>query len=206
MTFLTDWVAREMATTKWALPECLHVPIAAVDESAIASYIGDIVAVLSSGAPRRALLVKAREPVPIDPLLPIWELEGSAVFHRPLQVWVHVGYGRYRHAYRKAFPHEAITNKVLSHAMNRRVAALKGFQYVRLTPVARASNSSSGFSEEWAVSLHSEEKQAKANARRGAFIQFADLTDLMLMLDLKLGGGVMDAINDGQRLVRPRVE
>jgi hypothetical protein len=35
------------------------------------------------------------------------------------------------------------------------------------------------------------------------FVQYADLTDLMLMLDLKLGGGFMDAVNDGQKLLRP---
>ena len=43
-----------------------------------------------------------------------------------------------------------------------------------------------------------------ANLRRGAFIQYADLTDLMLLLDLKLGGGVMEAVNEGQRLIQPR--
>jgi hypothetical protein len=43
-----------------------------------------------------------------------------------------------------------------------------------------------------------------ANRRRGAFIEYADITDLMLMLDMKLGGGVMDAVNEGQKLVRPR--
>ena len=39
--------------------------------------------------------------------------------------------------YRRAFPEEAIADKVLSHAMNRRVAALKGFRYVRITPTSR---------------------------------------------------------------------
>ena len=43
-----------------------------------------------------------------------------------------------------------------------------------------------------------------ANRKRGAFIQYADLTDLMLMLDMKLGGGIMDAANMAQRLINPR--
>ena len=42
----------------------------------------------------------------------------------------------------------------------------------------------------------------KANIGRGA-IQYADLTDFMLMLDLQLGGGVIDAVNEGQRPARP---
>jgi hypothetical protein len=37
-------------------------------------------------------------------------------------------------------------------------------------------------------------------------IQYADLSDLMLMLDMKLGGGVMDAVNVAQRLIDPRPE
>ena len=41
-----------------------------------------------------------------------------------------------------------------------------------------------------------------ANRRiRPPYIQYADLSDLMLMLDMKLGGGVMDAVNEGQKLL-----
>ena len=83
-------------------------------------------------------------------------------------------------------------------------AMLKGFRFVRLTPTSRAANSSSAFSEGWGVTLHGTREQMAANRRRGAFIQYADLTELMLMLDLRLGGGVMDAVNEGQSLVRPR--
>ena len=43
-----------------------------------------------------------------------------------------------------------------------------------------------------------------ANLHRGAFIEYADLTGLMLMLDMKLGGGVMDAVNEAQKLISPR--
>jgi hypothetical protein len=40
MPFLIDKAAREIALTQWVLPDCLHVPIAAVDEAAITAYIG----------------------------------------------------------------------------------------------------------------------------------------------------------------------
>ena len=109
-------------------------------------------------------------------------------------------------AYRAAFPSESLGDQVLSHAMSRRVAVLKGFRFVRLTPTSRPANSSSAFSEGWGVKLHGSPGQMSANLRRGAFIQYADLTELMLMMDLKLGGGVMDAVNEGQRLIRPRRE
>jgi hypothetical protein len=67
--------------------------------------------------------------------------------------------------------------------------------------VSRGGNSSSGFSEKWGVALHTSSNQTAARRIRPPFIQYADLSDLMLMLDLKLGGGVMAAVNEGQKLV-----
>jgi len=198
-----DGIAKEIAVRRWALPECLHVPIAAVDESAIRDYIGDIERILIAGSPSKALLVRPENLPVLDPSLPISKHESAKTFHKALQVWVRADYSGYRRAYKKAFPNEDSDGKVLSHALNRRVAALQGFQYVRITPVARASNSSSAYSEGWGVALHSAPEQMLANRRRGAFIRYADLSELMLMMDMRLGGGVMDAVNEGQRLVRP---
>jgi hypothetical protein len=206
MPFLVDDTAREVALTRWALPDCLHVPTAAVDEAAITSYIGEIEQILAGGSPSRALLVRAKEPPAADPRLPIWDLPNVGVLHARQQVWVHIGYTGYRRAYRKAFPAHAIDGQVLSHAMNRRMAALMGFNYVRITPNSRGCNSSSGFSEQWGVTLHATPGQMAANRRRGAFIHYGDLAALMVMLDMKTGGGVMDAVNEAQRLVRPRVD
>jgi hypothetical protein len=202
MPYEIDSIAREIALRRSGLHECLHVPIAAVNEEAITTYIGEVVQTLANGTPKKALLVKAKAPPPIDQRLSIWGVEGSATLHRQLQVWVHVAYTRYRRAYKKAFPTEEIADKVLSHAMSRRIAVLKGFQYVRITPVSRGSNSSSGFTESWGVNLYSVPEQSPEKARRGAFIQYADLADLMLMMDMKLGGGVMNAVNEGQALVK----
>jgi hypothetical protein len=204
MPFLIDHAAKEIALTRWALPEGLHVPIAAVDEAAISNYIGEIEQVLSGGSPPKAFLVVAKAPPPIDAALPIWELPSSNIFFQRRQVWVHSAFGGYRKAYKKAFPGENIDGKILSHAMNRRTAALKGFGYIRITPTSRGCNSSSAYSENWAVALHGDPKQAEANRRRGAFIQYADLSDLMVMLDIKVGGGVMAVVNEGQKLVTPR--
>lgn len=204
MPLLIDEAAKEIALRRWALPPCLHVPVAAVDEGAIRDCIGTVEQVLSPGSPNRALLVTVPETSGIDPLLPISGHANAGIFHARRQVWVHIAYNRYRHAYRKAFPDEDIAGRVLSHAMNRRTAALKGFEYVRITPVSRGGNSSSGFSEQWAVELHGSPGQIARRRIRPPYIQYADLTDLMLMLDMKLGGGVMDAVNEGQKLVARR--
>lgn len=202
MPFLVDAAAREVV--RRGLPDCLHIPVAAVDEAAITSYIGEIVQVLSSGSARKAFLIRTKEPPPIDERLPIWERPGAAILHARLQVWVHIGFTRYRRAYRKAFPDQEIDGQVLSHAVNRRIAALMGFNYVRITPNSRGCNSSSGFSEQWGVDLHASPSQMAANRRRGALIHYADLVSLMVMLDMKPGGGFMDAVNEAQALVRPR--
>jgi len=203
MDYLIDAVAKEIALKRFGVPECLLVPIAAVDVGAIRNYIGEIQQELGRGPLPKALVVRVKEPPPVDMRLPVWELAASKAFHQPVQLWVHVAYTRYREAYKRAFPSENIDNKILSHAMNRRVAELKGFQYTRLTPTSRSANSSSAFSEGWAFDYYSSPEGIAANKRRGAFIQYADLTDLMLLLDLKLGEGVMDAVNEAQRLIDP---
>ena len=201
---MIDEIAQDRALNRHGIPLCLHVPIAAVDEAAIATYVGEIKAVLSGGSRRTAFLVDAYPPEPPDPRYPIWDEPGSAMLHQPAQVWVHVGYTRYRAAYRRAFPEAELDEMVLSHAMNRRIAALKGFGFVRITPTSRGANSSSAFAEGWGKALHAEPYQMDANRRRGVHIEYADITDLMLMLDIKLGGGVMDVVNEGRKLVRPR--
>lgn len=203
MPFPLDMRAREYALSRFGLPESLLVPIAAVDERSIATYVGDIERVLVDGSPRKALLVRSPEPPAIDRTLPIWDLPATAILRERKQVWVHVGFAGYRRANRAAFPDAAIGGKVMSHALNRRRAALMGFGYVRITPVSRGCNSSSSFSEQWGVALHVTAEQTAANRKRGAFIHYADLAALMVMLDIKPGGGFMDAVNEAQRLVRP---
>ena len=81
MTLLIDEIAREIAFKRWALPECLHVPIAAVDEDAISNYVGHVERVVSGRGTRRALLVTVPERAKIDPLLPIADNPNAGIFH-----------------------------------------------------------------------------------------------------------------------------
>jgi hypothetical protein len=201
----TDEIAKHIALTRGVIPECLHTPIAAVDEDAISNYIGEIVDRIVWRATTRAVLVRVPPAPPRDKRLPIWELPGSAVFFRQTQLWVDVSYTKYRRAYRRLLPNENTDGKIVSHAMNRRVAALKGYTFVRATLTSRANNSSSAYSENWGVDLYNDTRDA-VTRRRGAFIQYADLSDLMLMADMKLGGGVMALVNEGQKLLEPRTD
>ncbi|MGI0036414.1 MAG: hypothetical protein ACRD98_11160, partial [Nitrososphaera sp.] len=65
-----DERAKEMVLTRYGLPPCLHVPIAAVDESAIRRYVGKIAAILAPGRPNKALLVQPGEITTINKRLP----------------------------------------------------------------------------------------------------------------------------------------
>jgi hypothetical protein len=49
-----------------------------------------------------------------------------------------------------------------------------------------------------------ERERCLEKVRRGAFIQYADLARLMVMLNIKIGGGVMAVVDEGQGLVIPR--
>ena len=181
---------------------CLYIPVAARDIFAIERYVGNIVAELAKGAPSRALLVESHEPDEPDDRLAIWRHPGAAILHYPRQVWVHVNYHAYRRAYARAFPDVDLTSLVLDHVMNRRVARLKGFTYLRIVPISREANSShGGLSEGWAVEYHSSPRMMELNKASQAVVQYADLSDIVKMLNMEGGGSFMENVNEAQKLV-----
>lgn len=104
----------------------------------------------------------------------------------------------------QAFPDESLHDRVLDHVLNRRVARLKGFAYLRIIPISKGANSSSGgLSERWGVDYHGSAYMRQRNAESRASVQYADLADIVKMLDIKTGGSVMDPVNEAQYLVRP---
>ena len=200
-----DEQARELALTKYALPLGLHIPIAARDKQAIKRFVGRIEKVLTRSGESSALVIHTYDLQPPDDRLPIWEQPGAAVLRQTVQVWVHVNERRYRAAYITAFPDQNIENLVIDHVMNRRVARLKGFDYLRVVPISRAANSSSGgLSEKWGFAHHSTIEMVAKNQINQAHIQYADLADIVKMLDIKTGGSLQEAVNEAQAWVSPR--
>ena len=184
------------------LQPCLYVPVAARDTNAIETYVGRIVEDLSQRSPRKALLIEAHEPEEPDDRLAVWQHPGAEVLHCSRQVWVHVDYRNYRRAYVRAFPDVDLTSFVLDHVMNRRVARLKGFVYLRIVPISREANSShGGLSEGWAVEYHSSPRMIEINRASQAMVQYADLADLVKMLNMEGGGSFMENVNEAQKLV-----
>src|SRR6185436_7905154 len=113
-----------------------------------------------------------------------------------------VDYGAYRRAYVRAFPDVDLSGFVLDHVMNRRVARLKGFAYLRIVPISRAANSShGGLYEGWGVELHSSLRMVELNRASKAVVQYADLANVLKMLNMEGGGSFMQIVNDAQQLV-----
>ena len=202
-----DEYAKEKAIHVYALPPCLHIPIAARNESAIERFIGHVDAILTPASPNKALLIHPYQTPAANLNLPIWQLKEAAILHHPKQLWVHVDFAGYRKAYAKAFPDEDLTGLVLDHVMNRRMARLMGFNYLRIIPISRAANSSSGgLPERWGVDYHSTPEMIEKNRTSPAHLQYADLGDIVKMLNLKTGNSLQDATNEAQSLVRePKV-
>jgi hypothetical protein len=197
-----DEHAREKAIRRFGLPPCAHIPIGAKSEAAITKYIGRITSVLESGTPNQSLRVEIDETPEINLKMPIWKLPQAAVLHAKTQVWVHVDYRRYRECYCKVFQSPISKDTILDHVMNRRMARLMGFPYVRIVPISRGSNSSSGgLCEKWGVEYHSTPAMIKVNKENPAQIQYADISDIVKMLDLKTGGSLQDPVNEAQALL-----
>lgn len=186
-----DEIAKELAL-RWGMSPDLHVPIAARNVEAIIKYIG-----VTSKISANALLVNPYNIPKLNSNLRIWKVKESEVLHKPKQVWVHVNYANYRKAYNKAFPEKDLTNLVIDHIMNRRVARLKGFDYLRVIPISRAANSSSGnVTEKYGFAFHNTVHMKQVNNFNQPFIQYCDKADIVKMLNINTGGNIQDGIND----------
>lgn len=86
--------------------------------------------------------------------------------------------------------------------MNRRVARLKGFTYLRIVPISREANSShGGLSEGWGVEYHSSPRMIELNKASQVVVQYADLSDIVKMLNMEGGGSFMENVIEAQSLV-----
>jgi hypothetical protein len=136
--------------------------------------------------------------------LTIWQHKNINALNQLEEVWVHVDYKGYRNAYLRAYP-ELDRNLVMDHVLNRREARLKGFVYLRLAPISREVNSShGGLAEKWGVDYHKTPAMKKINDASKAEIQYADLTNIIKMMDIQGGGGLMENDNAAQKLVEPQ--
>lgn len=180
------------------LPPSLLIPIGAKDENSIIKYIGSIERTLVQGFPNKAFIVNVEPHGEINKKLAIWKHPESTALNQCLQVWVHVDYKQYRQVYKMAFPEVDLSNKVVDHILNRRVARLKGMNYIRLLPISRAANSSSGsVSEQYGYEYFMSKEMQEIY--KDIYVQYADLADIVKMLDIKTGGSFQEGVNEAQK-------
>ncbi|MES2558283.1 MAG: hypothetical protein V4590_00980 [Bacteroidota bacterium] len=189
-----DVLAKEFAARYGMTPD-LHIPIAARTIDAISTYIGTFSRIFPNSD--NALMVTPYSiPLP-NKKLPIWKVKGVEILHSHRQVWVRVNYTNYRKAYAHAFPEEEINDLVVDHVMNRRVARLKGYEYLRVTLISRAANSSSGnFTEKYGFAYHKSQHSKYLDIEKQPSIQYCDKADIVKMLNINTGGKIQEGINE----------
>ncbi len=192
--------AKEMAKI-WGMPPDVHIPIAARDKNAITKYIGSIINI-ETIQPEKAFIVTPHFCPELNTKLPLWKLKESSILHCNKQLWVHVDYSSYRNAYIKACPEEDVKGFFIDHILNRRVSRLKGFNYLRIIPVSPSVNTSSGgVTEKYGFEYHSTDRMKQLNEETQPFIQYADIADIVKMLNQKTGGKFQDIIRDSLYLL-----
>lgn len=192
-----------IAATMYALPPCLHIPIAARTIDSIQRFVGKVTPVYVKNERVLAARVQIVDPAIVDESLIIWDMPNSDILHRSPQVWVHVDHMAYRKAYALIDPTMDIAGKVIDHVRNRRVARIMGFEYVRVIPISRRANSSSGgLSEKWECEFQSLPSTKAWHLANPTQIQYADITDIAKMLDMSMENSLHDPVNVLQKRLR----
>jgi len=138
----------------------MWIPIAAKDEAAIKTYVGNVAdsIVSETGADKgrvNALLVQTRKNPNVPKIARMWKdrrvLKFSEILYPDYQVWVHVDYHSYRDAYegfrkRKGVNLKSSAGLFLDHIQNRKAIRGRGLShpYLRLCPVSSDVNTSGG--------------------------------------------------------------
>ena len=197
----------------FGLPPCLRVPIAATDIGTIETYVGRIVdSVESRRGEKQAFYVQPHiVGKPTNVQAPLWKHVGSDVFVRRLypefQVWVHVDYRRYRNAYLRFGMPPISKDYVLDHIQNREAVRLRWYThpYLRLCPVSRVVNTSSGHktgcegiakeSTRRALQLAAKSDELRKHVTSFRVV-YADPIDLTKMLDIPTGTKALAGVGD----------
>lgn len=167
------------------LGPCLTIPIAAKSIASIDYYVGDIHFI----SPDKQWLIVNFNPLEKPNHLPVWELPRASLIHQPQQCWVHRDFNGYREVYSEFFKPDLLGNLVVDHIMNRKLAKIRCYEFIRLIHVDRGVNSSSGRgSEDRVINLQKENKYESQNLSESPFnISYADPGDLLKILNIKTG-------------------
>lgn len=179
----------------YGLHSSLLIPIGARNREAIEKYIGSIDITIGDN---EAFVVNF---VPLEPPneLPVWTHNRGALLTDSIQIWVDIDFKNYRKIYLQYYK---VIDKddVIDHIMNRRFAKKLGYKYVRLLHISRDVNSSAGRGGE-SMAFNNLDASMEINPDiNNNEIVYADPMDLSKMLNIKVGGSVLDAVRDNHFL------
>ena len=127
------------------LRKSLLFPIAALNRSALEEFVGDCQPI-GKRDQKLVLLVTPKSRVQVERSSPLPErliARHRALVHSP-QVWVHPDYDGYQGAYEDAPGIRTAGDCYLDHVMNRKMARVMRYRWLRLCPVADEVNTSAG--------------------------------------------------------------
>ena len=182
-----------------SLDSCLIVPVAAKSIQSIEKYVGEI----TMCSKNEKYLFVDFEPLAQKNNLPIWQEKRAEWIHIKRQCWVHVDYTGYRKCYKSCYEELGIGGMVIDHIMNRRFARQLGYNYIRLIHVDRSVNSSSGRGQEYDVINYNNPKGLKKFKVAKNEISYADPSDLLKILNEKVGSFPLDNLRDKLYLFYP---
>ena len=188
----------------YGLPECLWIPIAVTDEAAVEKYVGKT-EVISGRTPNKAFVVTHHGAIaPPDEGLGVWKVPGAEVLQASRQVWVHINYTGYRRAFERHMRKCDIEACVIDHVANRRFSRLLGYKYVRLLPISRGANTSSGSGPE-KESVKAQQGVYGPLHRDEGEVCYADPSDILKMLNLKTGHFPLPGVAGALKLMYPDI-
>jgi hypothetical protein len=206
--------------SRFGLPACLVIPIAAVSIDAIEDLVGRIESrIVGRDGRVNAISVSPFGRADEHPGVELWSHPNAPLhrerLHPPRQVWVHVDYPGYRSAWRKFNMPTINSEEFLDHVQNREAILLRGYShpYLRLCPVSRAVNTSGGndYGGEGMEKQFVRNLASYSQGIQDAFwaalrhpIQYADPMDLTKMLDVAPGTITLPGVRNLQSLFYPK--
>ncbi len=167
----------------YGLSKSMIVPIAVRELEDLEKYVGKCTPIINNSL--NAFEVEW-EPFEKNENLKIWDIPYSENIHQAKQIWVDVDYKYYRRAYLKIYPNTK--EKVIDHIYNRKLARVWKYKYLRLLPIDRNINTSSGRGYESLASQYArEENNRLTRIKRTNKVSYADAFDLLKMINQKVG-------------------
>jgi hypothetical protein len=180
----------------YGLEDCLIIPVAAKSIKSIEQFVGNIIEKLKDDMWCYVDFTPLSNPNNLE----VWNHARSHLINQKLQCWVRINYIGYRNRYKKCFPDTNVDEMVIDHILNRRFAKVLGFNYVRLLHISKSANSSSGRGMEYDVINYRNPDGLSKFEESLDEIYYADPSDLMKMLNMKIGAFPLDNVRDNSYL------